>query len=250
MAQYLQVWGTLADISKGEAPGGTFYEPWGIAVGADGSVFVADTWNHRIQKFTADGQFVNMWGYFGQADTPFAIWGPRDIAIDGNDHLFVTDTGNKRVVIYDEDGNYINQFGSVGLEPGQFDEPVGIAVDKDGLVYIADTWNQRIQVMAPDTSGNYTPLRNWEVVAWYGQSLDNKPFLAVDANGNLFTTDPEGYRVLHFKTDGTFINYFGDYGTGTNGFDLPTGIITDDQGGVWIADAGNARLLHFTLPAQ
>ncbi len=104
----LQVWGSFADISKGEAPGGTFYEPWGIAVGVDGSVYVADTWNHRIQKFTADGQFVTMWGYFGQAETPFAIWGPRDIAIDSKGHLFVTDTGNKRVVVYDADGNSIN----------------------------------------------------------------------------------------------------------------------------------------------
>ena len=42
--------------------------------------------------------FVNMWGYFGQADTPFAIWGPRDIAIDSKGNLFITDTGNKRIV--------------------------------------------------------------------------------------------------------------------------------------------------------
>jgi sugar lactone lactonase YvrE len=246
----LQVWGSFADISKGEAPGGTFYEPWGIAVGVDGSVYVADTWNHRIQKFTADGQFVTMWGYFGQAETPFAIWGPRDIAIDSKGHLFVTDTGNKRVVVYDADGNSITQFGSVGLEPGQFDEPVGIAVDKDGLVYIADTWNQRIQVMVADASGSYLPLNNWEVVAWYGQSLDNKPFLAVDNNGNLYTTDPEGYRILHFNATGTFINYFGDYGSGTNGFNLPTGIIVDGKGGVWIADAGNGRIMHFSVPTQ
>jgi sugar lactone lactonase YvrE/4-amino-4-deoxy-L-arabinose transferase-like glycosyltransferase len=246
----LQVWGSFADISKGTAPGGTFFEPWGIAVGADGSVYVADTWNHRIQKFTSDGKFVNMWGYFGQADTPFAIWGPRDIAIDANNHIYITDTGNKRVVIYDENGNYINQFGSLGLEPGQFDEPVGVAVDKDGVVYITDTWNQRIQAMTPDSSGNYIPLTNWEIVAWYGQSLDNKPFLAVDDSGNLYTTDPEGYRVLHFTTTGTFINYFGDYGSGPNQFNLPTGIITDGKGGVWIADAGNNRILHFTLPAK
>jgi sugar lactone lactonase YvrE/4-amino-4-deoxy-L-arabinose transferase-like glycosyltransferase len=246
----LQAWGSFADITKGEAPGGTFFEPWGIAVGADGSVYVADTWNHRIQKFTAEGQFLNMWGYFGQADTPFAIWGPRDIAIDSKGDLFVTDTGNKRVVVYDADGNYVTQFGSVGLEPGQFDEPVGIAVDKEGVVYIADTWNQRIQVMIADASGNYLPLNNWEVVAWYGQSLDNKPFLAVDNNGNLYTTDPEGYRVLHFTTTGIFVNYFGDYGTGTNGFNLPTGIIVDEKGGVWIADAGNGRIMHFSLPAE
>jgi sugar lactone lactonase YvrE len=245
----LQVWGSFADISKGAAPGGTFYEPWGITVGADGFVYVADTWNHRIQKFTAEGEFVTMWGYFGQAETPFAIWGPRDIAIDSNGHLFVTDTGNKRIVVYDADGNYITQFGTLGFEPGQFDEPVGIAVDKDGLVYIADTWNQRIQVMVPDASGNYIHLLNWDVVAWYGQSLDNKPYLAVDNNGNLYTTDPEGYRVLHFTRTGTFVDYFGDYGTGPNGFNLPTGIVVDGHGGVWIADAGNARIMHFTLPS-
>ena len=246
----LQVWGSFADISQGEAPGGTFFEPWGIAVGSDGSVYVADTWNHRIQKFTSDGKFINMWGYFGQADTPFAIWGPRDIAIDANGDLFITDTGNKRIVIYDADGNYINQFGSVGFGAGQFDEPVGIAIDQTGLVYIADTWNQRIQVMAGDINGDYLPLNTWDVVAWYGQSLDNKPFLAVDDNGNLYATDPEGYRILHFTTVGTFVNYFGDYGIGANGFDLPTGIITDGNGGVWIADAGNGRIMHFSLPTQ
>ncbi|MFZ2097848.1 MAG: flippase activity-associated protein Agl23 [Anaerolineales bacterium] len=244
----LQIWGAFADISQGEAPGGTFFEPWGIAVGTDGSVYVADTWNHRIQKFTSDGTFVNMWGYFGQAETPFAIWGPRDIAIDANENLFVTDTGNKRIVVYDSDGNYVTQFGSVGLEPGQFDEPVGITIDKEGLVYIADTWNQRIQVMVGDADGNYLPLNSWEVVAWYGQSLDNKPFLAVDDSGNLYATDPEGYRVLQFASVGTFVNYFGDYGIGPNEFNLPTGIIIDNKGGVWIADAGNGRIMHFSLP--
>jgi 4-amino-4-deoxy-L-arabinose transferase-like glycosyltransferase/sugar lactone lactonase YvrE len=246
----LQVWGSYADLSQGEAPGGTFYQPWGLAVGQDGSVYVADTWNHRIQKFTADGKFVNMWGYFGQAETPFAIWGPRDIAIDQDGNILITDTGNKRVVIYDSDGNFISQFGSVGMEPGQFDEPVGIAIDKDGLVYIADTWNQRVQVMTKDANGTYIPYINWDIVAWYGQSLDNKPFLAVDTNGNLYTTDPEGYRVLHFNTSGTFINFFGDYGTGANGFDLPTGIVVDGKGGVWIADAGNNRIMHYSLPTQ
>ena len=85
-------------------PGGTFYEPWGIEVAPDGSVYVADTWNHRIQNFTAEGKFIKMWGYFGQAESPDAFWGPRDLAIDADGNVYVTDTGNKRIVIFDSDG--------------------------------------------------------------------------------------------------------------------------------------------------
>ena len=68
--------------------------------------------------------------------------------------MYVMDTGNKRVVIFDPDGNFITQFGTAGFEPGQFDEPVGIALDADGNVYITDTWNQRVQVMAPSQQRN------------------------------------------------------------------------------------------------
>ena len=246
----LQVWGTYADLSRGDAPGGTFYEPWGVAVGPDGSVYVTDTWNHRVQRFTSEGEFIAMWGFFGQGETPFALWGPRDVAVDAQGQVYITDTGNKRVVVFDADGNFITSFGSLGYEPGQFDEPVGIAVDDDGLVYIADTWNQRIQIMAPDESGNYIPFLNWDVVAWYGESLDNKPYLAVDTSGNLYVSDPEGFRILHFTRTGTFINYFGDYGASANTFNLPAGLSVDPAGGLWVVDSANHRIMHFTMPDE
>ncbi|MFU8772751.1 MAG: NHL repeat-containing protein, partial [Anaerolineales bacterium] len=155
---------------------------------------------------------------------------------------------NKRVVIFDLDGNFINQFGSSGFAPGQFDEPVGMAIDDHGRLFIADTWNQRIQVFEPDGFGNYRPLTSWEVYAWFGSSLDNKPFLAVDQHGRVFATDPEGYRVLVFTPDGEIINFWGDYGNGPDSFGLTGAVASDPLGGVWISDTGNSRIMRFTLP--
>src|SRR3972149_197888 len=98
----------------GEAPGGTFGEPWGVAVAPDGTVYVADTWNHRVQHFSADGRFLGMWGTFGQAETQTAFWGPRDVAVDATGRVYVSDTGNKRIAVFDEDGNPLGEIGGPG----------------------------------------------------------------------------------------------------------------------------------------
>ncbi len=247
--QVLQSWGTFADVSKGNAPGGTFYEPWGVAVAPDGSVYVTDTWNHRVEKFTADGQFVTMWGYFGQAEKPEAFWGPRGIAVDAQGRVFVVDTGNKRVVVFGPNGEPVTSFGSSGLDAGQFDEPVGVAFSNSGLVFITDTWNQRIQVFQPDASGAlFTPLRQWDVSAWYGQSLDNKPFIAVDQNGYVYTTDPESGRVLQFNQDGQFLRGWTDLIGDIPALVMPAGVAVDPSGGLWVSDASADHLIHFNLP--
>jgi uncharacterized protein (TIGR03663 family) len=246
----LQTWGSFsASTQNAPAPEGLFNEPWGIAVGPDGSVYVADTWNHRIQKFTSDGKFIKTWGFgISQTDDPFGFYGPRAVAVNAQGDVFVTDTGNKRIVVFDSDGNFLTKFGETGLGPGQFDEPVGLAVDKAGQVYVADTWNQRIQVFTPAGDGSYQPVNSWDVAGWYGQSLDNKPYIAVDDRGHVFAADPEGYRILEFTTQGDFVQFWGDYSTGLDGFDLPSALAADPNGGVWVSDTNNGRLLHFTLP--
>lgn len=246
----LNVWGGFGDVNTGPAEGGTFNQPWGIGLGPDGSVYVADTWNHRVQKFNAQGEFLTMWGYFGQGEQPQAFWGPRDVAVDSAGRVFVTDTGNKRVVVFDGEGNFITQFGSAGMGPGQFDEPVGLAIDLNGLVYVADTWNQRIQVFQEDEMGNFLPYRSWEFQGWYGQSLDNKPYLAVDNLGSVFVADPEGYRVVQFSDSGEALRAWGDYGAGPDSFGMPASVAVAPDGSVWVVDAGNSRLMRFTLPAQ
>ena len=251
----LNEWGTFADQQSGNAPIGTFNEPWGVAVGPDGSVYVSDTWNHRVQKFTKDGKPVKMWGQYGQPtpdipESKSSFWGPRGIAVNSKGEVFIADTGNKRIVVFDSDGKYITEFGTAGLDPGQFDEPVGVAVAEDGTVYVTDTWNQRIQSFIPNQDGTlYSPLQQWDVNAWFGQSLDNKPFIAVSKDKHVFITDPEGYRIIEFTDTGEFVRTWGDFGSGPTEIGLAAGVAVDPDGFVWVTDAGNNRILRYTLPS-
>lgn len=247
----LHEWGTFADGVSTPIGPGTFNEPWGIAVGPDGSVYVSDTWNHRIQKFTSSGRFVKTWGVFGQGETPESFYGPRGLAVDAKGRVYVTDTGNKRIVVFDADGNFLTQFGSAGFGPGEFDEPVGLAIDRNGVVYVADTWNQRIQVFLPVDIENiltFIPDKQWDVYGWFGQSLDNKPFIAVDDNLHVFITDPEGYRVMEFDRDGLIVRTWGDYGNSSTNFGLASGIAVDANGHIWVTDGAFNRIMRFTLP--
>ena len=241
----IRAFGSFGDLAEGTSPLGKLNEPWGIAVSENGDVFVSDTWNHRIQKFSAEGKPIASWGIFGTQEITGALYGPRGITIDENGRVFVADTGNERILIFDQEGNQLGQIGGEGFEVGQFSEPVDVAFDKSGNLFVSDTWNQRIQVFSEVSDNVFTPIRSWQIDGWESQSLDNKPYITV-SNEIVFVTDPEGYRVLAFSVNGDYLYAFGMYGTDLVSFGLPNDITADPEGNIWVADAANNRVMEFT----
>ena len=238
--EFVTTWGSRTPGGQTPAAPGTFVEPWGIAVDGDGNILVADTWNHRIQKFDSVGKFLLQWGVTGvAADGLDRMWGPRDLAVAPDGKIYVTDTGNKRVVAFSSEGKGLFEFKASG--DAKLDEPVGIVVGPNGNVYIADTWNTRVAIFTPD--GNY--VSSFLVQGWKSDSIDDKPYLVVGSDNRIYVTDPEGYRVVVFSTDGKPLFVIGQYGPDEGSFGLPNGIGLDPNDGLWIADAGNNRLVHY-----
>lgn len=117
--------------------------PVGVAVAANGEVFVAEQFKHRVTRFSAQGTVLGRWGAFGTANGQFQQ--PIDIAIDGSGFVHVLELRGNRVQVFTPNGTYVTQWGSPGAGPGQFQDPYGIAIAPSGDFYIADTENCRIQ---------------------------------------------------------------------------------------------------------
>jgi predicted membrane-bound mannosyltransferase/DNA-binding beta-propeller fold protein YncE len=214
----VRILGSQCELSRGGAGGcvdpdgagplqegdGQLQEPWGVAAGPQGEVAVADTWNGRIQVFDERGRFARAWGRLDLENPgslpPDRLYGPRGLAADtGGDRLIVADTGHKRILVFGWDGAFRAEAGGGGVALGRFEEPVGVAVGPgDGAVYVADTWNRRVQRL----EGALAAVQEWPVPAWEGRGAMNKPYLAVDGEGRVYASDPERSRVIVMTRDG------------------------------------------------
>ena len=225
---------------------GQFKEPWDVAVAPDQSIYVADTWNHRVQHLSPDGSSLKVWGSEGNTDgqavdNESVFFGPRGIATDKDGRVFVADTGNKRIQVFNGDGTFVSQFGGSGLQPGQLDEPVGVATDAQGNIAVADTWNGRVQLF----SSTGQPLTSWDIDGWLDKDKVGKPYLAIDGKSRVYVADQVGRRILVFNESGKYLGGFGQYGNDTQGFGLPGGIAVDNEGFVYVVDAVFGRVLKY-----
>jgi DNA-binding beta-propeller fold protein YncE len=132
---------------QGSEPG-KMNNPESAKFAGNGTLYVADLKNDRIQVFDATGKFLSTWGKTGTGPGEFKA--PAGIGIDKDDNVYVTEIGNDRVQVFDKTGKFIAMWGKKGAGNGEFGNLHGLIVDKaTGLVYVADTANNRVQVFRP-----------------------------------------------------------------------------------------------------
>ncbi len=155
---------------------GIFARPHGITIGPDDAVYCTDDLDQTVRKFTPDGNLLLTLGTSGvpsstgatsvdyrtirQAAGPFHF--PTNLTLSPSGEMYVSDGyGNARIHKFTADGKLLFSWGEPGTGPGQFHVPHGIAVDRRGVVYVADRENSRLQLFSPD--GEF--LSEWTDIA-------------------------------------------------------------------------------------
>lgn len=230
----------------------------GITVDSMGRVFVADTSNNRIQRFSATGQFERMWGKDVDAagGTGFEVCtvnckqgvagaaagelrAPIDLSVVA-DVVFVSDSGNDRIQRFNAQGNFILQGGSPGSGDGQLDSPAGIDANQvTNRVYVADLGNNRVQAFT---------VSNLDYVSQFGsKGKSNGQFESAlglaETNSFLAVADPSLSRVQRFNGSGAFQGSFGEPSAST--IIGPTGIGAG-PGRAYVSDAARDRVMRFS----
>ena len=173
---------------------GMFVWPHGIDVDDDGNVWVADARGegdrgHQVIKFSSDGDVLMRLGTAGVAGrTQSTFDQPNDVLVAPNGDIFVGDghpaNGNNRIVKFSSDGTYLMEWGETGSAPGQFRTPHALAMDSQGLLYVGDRSNRRIQVFEQDG----TFVRDF-------YNFGRASGVAIDGDDNIYVADSESnYR--------------------------------------------------------
>ena len=132
--------------SEGSANGQFKSNPHHIAIDSQGLVYVADNSNHRIQKFSPDGKFVAQFGSSGSG--PGQLNSPRGITIDtaGTGLVYVSEDTGHCVSVFTSDGVFVSSFGRRGSNIDQFNGPEALILNREGLLYVCDCYNDRLVV--------------------------------------------------------------------------------------------------------
>lgn len=206
----------------------SLHQPHGIVIDSGGNVFVADTYNHRIVKYSSSGKLLLKWGTYGSKDGGFNF--PHGIAIDSADNIYVADSDNERIQKFDNNGNFLLKWGGTeGNGIGQFKHPRGVAVDKNGYVYVADTDNNRVQKFT--SIGDYVTQ-----FTGIGSTLAG---LAVDDQGYIYVASYGSDEIIKLDAQGKVI-------TSWKSYNYPYGVTIGPDNNVYVAKWGSNSVVKYS----
>jgi DNA-binding beta-propeller fold protein YncE len=176
---------------------GQFDSPHGIAADSKGNIFVADTNNGRIEKFSPSGVYI---GSLGIKGTGYGQLGqPNGIAIDRAGNIYVADASNHYVQKMASDGTLVDEW--KGPDPG-FYGPRRIAIGPDDSIYVVDQGRTRIVKFSPDGR----VLATWGTKGNGDGQFDDHTSVAVDPRTNkVYVADPRNKRIQVFDSNGKFL---------------------------------------------
>lgn len=229
----------LAKEFRGDIEGGKFYNPTEVAIGPDSLIYVTDRYNHQVQVFDLDGNFIRKWGSYGTQAGFFNE--PTSIFVDANGLVYVCDYNN-RIQVFNNTGKLIRAIGEYGTGPGKLNRPHGITVDLNGDIYVCEYGSSRISVFQSDG----TFLRTWGTYGTADGQFQGPVGLCMTLDGRIAVLEGSGCRVQIFEKSGIFLSKFGTYGNDAGKLLSPHGIDTDSSGNFYVGQHYSDRITVFS----
>jgi DNA-binding CsgD family transcriptional regulator/sugar lactone lactonase YvrE len=246
--------------------------PEGITAGVDGSLYIADGGNNRIRKLDVNGTVSTVVGTgargYGGDGGPAALAvlaDPRGVAVDRLGNLFVADTGNDRIRKVDRSGVILTIAGTghqgfsgdgSSATAADLNTPMGLAIDSEGNVYVADAGNDRVRRISPSgvietVAGTGQGGFSGDGAAATAARLRFPVAVAIAPSGGLYIADSDNNRIrkVDLRNNISTVAGTGESGYGGDGgparsgkLERPFGVAIDSSGAVYIADSGNNRV--------
>jgi sugar lactone lactonase YvrE len=263
--------GCLRGFADGKGKEAKFYYPQGMAVGPDGHIYVADTFNHRIRRVNTAGEVMLIAGSSEKGCADGAALQarfnkPDGIVVDAAGNIYISDSSNHRIRKISTSGEVTTVAGKNRgyadgrVEQARFSQPAGLAIDSNGNLYIADSGNHCVRKIS--TAGEVTTIAGSTAGFLEGDALQaqfhNPEAVAVDREGNIYVADSGNRRVRKITVNGEVMTVAGS-GSDVYNVDLDplkiyfrklSALALDRAGNLYIVDSGYNRIYRLNLSGE
>ena len=221
---------TTPDYRKGR--------PSGLSLDRDGNLIVSDSHYHCFRIYSHDGKQLRVIAP-GAGSGSGQLGYVSDVVQDDDGFFYVAEFGEvQRITKFDNDGHFVTSWGSAGSEPGQLARARALALGPDGLLYVADACNHRIQVFTRDG----TLVRHFGTSGSGPGQLSYPYDLAFGPRGDLYVVEYGNHRVQKFAPTGASLGTWGGPGREPGRFHSPWALAIDRKGRIHVLDTENHRV--------